>query len=837
MIILSFLLVFLSVALFLEETIRFLAVRRSRLTRRLVRVTASLILAILAIEGAFVCQNGRFAFPATLFTDIMQAFSLDADYGAIAGRTWSAFSWPWFRHFLTIYTTVLYTLAPIAGGAVIYDILAGVSPSIRLALCKHKQLYVFSSLSERSVLLAESIAAHRTDRRHFAFVFTDVYAGDGESESELLLRARSLGAVCLQDDILNISSFRASRYCHFFLMDLDGGGFDDRKNITELYQLLQVSPDKPPLWRTDCGCSIFVFSDNSETIENVQAIKKSFDGINRPGDGTRTAPPYGTVTVRAIRDHALTASLLLRDKPLFLPLGAPQPGLVRPLRVVIFGSSAFAKELFKSVYWFGQLLDIQLCITVVYAPEDPGNSGGRTEFEAYLEQLCPEILDSCAAGSDPECLRVWPHEDIFAPPYALLSFLETDVRGEALRSFLDRGGRTYLHSSEQYRLADCDYYLVAGGSDTQNIDLANDLGSALMYLHSKSGRTGRPAQIIVPLVQDDDLSRIIRERFLDSRQTQQRIYGIEPPEICPFGSLKTRYSYGAVFSSEEDLARHRTGSESRRDEHGTADISSAGDDLYSSWSGIGRIFHLPYKLYCAGCADLPEVEGALRYRKVLVSDPALFDRLTWLEHRRWNAFLRVQGFTRPLLSMDELESVFGPVMPALLRAKTNESARAVLHSVTIPPSLTREDPSGQGRVLTRLSGYKDLQSKLHPCLVESDPAVIQDPDHHDLLDLITAARLYSGLIDSYRASDWEARRDRDRSDVKSYDMPWGDRLPTLEPRSVLRWLRDTGSEDGMAGKTASTLSVKELQAAWDALLRSDSDIGRELAAYPQTWER
>ncbi len=834
MIIISLLLVILSVVLFVEETIRFFAGRRSRLTRRLVRATAALILALLAIEGAFVCQNGRFAFPATIFTDIMQAFSLDADYGAIAGRTWSAFAWPWFRRFLTIYTTLLYTLAPIAGGAVIYDILAGVSPSIKLALCKRKQLYVFSALNERSVLLAESIAAHRADRRSYALLFTDA-GGDSEDESELQLRAKSLGAVCLQDDILNIPSFRSSRYCHFFLMDLDGEGFDDQKNITELYQLLQVSPGKSPLWKPSRGCSILVFSNNSEAIENVRAIKRSFDSVNRSGDINKTAPPYGTVTVRVIRDHALTASLLLQDKPLFLPLGAPQPGRVRPLRVVIFGSNAFSRELFKSVFWFGQLLDIQLCITVVYAPERPGQHGARAEFEEYLDRLCPEILESCSAVQDPECLRIWPHEDRFAPPYALLSFLETDLRGEALRGFLDRGDRAYLRSGERYRLADCDYYFITGGSDTENIDLANDLCSALMYLSGRSGRGDRPAQIIAPMVQDDALSQIARERFLDSRKAQQNIHGVVPPDICPFGSLKTRYSYEYVFSSEEALARRSKGSERRKAEHASADISSAGDDLYSSWSGIGRIFHLPYKLYCAGCADMPEIEGALRYRKLLEADRGLFTRLTWLEHRRWNAFLRVQGFTRPSFSMDELESAFGPVMPSLLRAGTNVDARSALSSVVLPPVLAREDPSGQGRSLMRICAYKDIQSRLQPCLVESDPSVLQDPDHHDMLDLITAARLYITLADPHPSSAGEKAKDKARSDVKSYDRPWGDRLPVLEPRAVLAWLR-TGAGDETAESAVRRMSDREIQAAWDALLRGDSAIGKELVAYPKTWE-
>lgn len=836
MIILSLFLIALSISLIGWAIGRFFLSQHDKLTRRLLIITASLILSILTLEGAFVCQSGHFAFPATILTDIMQAFSLDADYEAVAYRSWNAFSWTWLETFLSYYSLFLYTLAPIVGGAVIYDVLAGVSPAIRLAFSKRKELYVFSELNERAMLLAESIAGHNKHNRGSAFVFTDAYINsENEDENELLLRAKAIGAICLQDDILNCSSFRASRKCHFFLMDFCSAkkDFDDAKNLATLHQFLNSLKLREPLWNIRKGCEVVVFSNDSETIESIRVIKKMFDnsvGVDRT-DQNRM--PCGTVTVNAIRDNALTAGILLRDKPLFQPLGVPHPGHVEPLRVVIFGNNSFSKELFKSVFWIGQLLDTQLCITVVYSPSGKDKST-HSEFEEYLNRLCPEIMESCMLNWKSECLRIWPQDERYASPYALLSFLEVDIETVDIRSFIDNESRTYLYSGDIfYRIADCDYFIVAEGDDSQNIELTNRLYNSLIYLQSRSNRTGRPKQNIATLIQNDDLSKILHTRFLDARNVQYSIHGIEPPDVYPFGSLKERYSYKQVFSPDEELARRGSGSSSRISEHGFADITTVRDDIYSSWSNVGRILHLPYKMYSAGCADNNYIENCLAFRRKLENDHTLFTRLTWLEHRRWNAFLRVQGFTKPFIPVNLLEKAFGSVMPTLLRTETNADTLEILKQLEISDSLLKANPSGHGVDMLRICGYKDVQAKLQPCLVESDPSRIQDPDHHDMLDLVTAARLYINLISSSTSSNWEKLKDKSRSDVKTYDMPWGDRLPLLDLDEVLS-LYDRNE---ILKKGVTTIAKNSAGTdTWDLLFDSGNPLGKELASYYQKWE-
>ena len=164
---------------------------------------------------------------------------------------------------------------------------------------------------------------------------------------------------------------------------------------------------------------------------------------------------------------------------------------------------------------------------------------------------------------------------------------------------------------------------------------------------------------------------------------------------------------------------------------------------YNHWSDRARASHRKYKLYSMGVyhksvfdtpgADSPEYlasvleAGAKCAQLVKRGEPKLMNRMAWLEHRRWNAFLRVYGFR---------------------------------HSDAYD---TYADPSNK-------KSYKNMELKLHPCLVECDalgmrleqkdgkfvcPAGVKA----DLLDELTCKLSQKGFIDY---------------DFKLYDYPGED---------------------------------------------------------------
>lgn len=170
-------------------------------------------------------------------SNVMQFFSLDMQYEELAKCAACVYpetvgTWA----FLSL-STILTALAPLAGACFIGELLCSFIPRWRLFISWKRTKYVFSELNERSITLAEDIARLSWERRFFhqnkydfekenidpgearqlksaCIIFTDAYSDErAETSSELLLRAKRIGAICLKDDILE----RTVYFSHFIL--------------------------------------------------------------------------------------------------------------------------------------------------------------------------------------------------------------------------------------------------------------------------------------------------------------------------------------------------------------------------------------------------------------------------------------------------------------------------------------------------------------------------------------------------------------------------------------------------------------------------------------------
>ncbi len=561
----------------------FLRKQQRPLTARLLVFTCSIIGAIFLAKCCFATAGT--ALTPSVLIDIMQAFSLDADYSAVIFGP-ALFSAPLLNTLVIVYLAVLYTSAPIAGGAIVYDVLAGFSPYIRLALSRRGVIYIFSALNEKAVLLAEDILTRKPLDGPATIVFTDAYVDDEqERESELLMRAKALGAICIRDDMLHCGHFRRFRHAFLFLLD-EGpdGDFDDAGNLAVLCGLLgspdPTAPQEPAGPILNGECDIFVFSNDSGAIESVRAVKSAYDERHNNEKNTRQ------FRVKVIRDWAQTALFLLWDMPLYIPLAGPSSDEKKPcappersLREAIFGNGPFAEELFRTVYWGGQMWNTRLYITVI----------GPGDMRRRLDRQCPELMDSCTwvtkGGGRPECLRIYPGdgEDAFADPYCTLSFLEEDIEAVSIRALLDKDGRSYERCpDETYRLADYDYFLIAGPSGQRNIRLADELLSALtcFRLTGSSERKNPGPPVIALTVEEQALFSIAKDRFSSYCYDPSSV-SPNNPVVYPFGDLKSRYTWKNISMDQAYLAQ---GGPDTSAEHGFADINVSSDSLYDDWA-------------------------------------------------------------------------------------------------------------------------------------------------------------------------------------------------------------------------------------------------------------
>ena len=166
-----------------------------------VRLAVGLYLA----DGALVKEpNGLNLFETALDSAVhsLQTFSMDEGYTdyLFAGRD----LWQWMSGSASavtlagMYISLQNLLAPIAGGAILLDLLSNLFPWLRYHLQGGRRKYVFSELNEPAVLLAEDLVRAEQGVRlvgeaaakgRMAVIFTDAYVDkENEQRAELLDR-------------------------------------------------------------------------------------------------------------------------------------------------------------------------------------------------------------------------------------------------------------------------------------------------------------------------------------------------------------------------------------------------------------------------------------------------------------------------------------------------------------------------------------------------------------------------------------------------------------------------------------------------------------------------
>ena len=751
----------LSLAVFLGGVIAVCVLRRTaRLSSRLLWATAAELFAVMLVE---IAESLSPDFPIRT----LQAFSLDATYEAMVAPV-TAFASSGLNAFFHAYRVLLYCLAPVLGGAVIYDVLAGVSPTLKLLFLRRRRLYVFSALNEKSVLLAEDL--HRAfveehTPRHPVIVFTAC----GEDDGEWKQRAEAIRAICLHEDLFHIRSLRRSRRCSFLLMDMDARGEpDDLRNVSALQRLLDSSP---AVWDEKRGCAIYVFSNNSEAAENIRSVKARYDAA--------AGEERARLSVRVVRDYAQSCCGHLHRHPLFEGLKEGEA-----LELVLLGWTPFAREMFKTLFWLGQMTEHPLRIAVVSAPGDGA--------ERALLRACPELLESCTADSP--CLRVRAGGDC-AAPYASLCFVEADLDGTPMPALLS-AERSYQYgeTGRRFRLAQARRFFVLLGGDEENIAAAGALRRALT--HAQLVGDSRADAKIDVLVENDALRKLAAHRFFPEPDGD----ALCAPEVLLFGGLARRFCRDVLALDGLRLAEGE-----RAERHALRDVAATKDDIYNDFSRLARAFHLSTKMFCLGAKGGSEYEKKLDFQRRLqpYEQPSV-ERLRWLEHRRWCAFLRAEGFSAPLGLERQLERA------AMIPEADLDALRRYISGEAVDiDALTASIEEASGLRLSdwrrlRVYSHKDVPARLHPCLVECLPCNNDPAVEKDRLDLVETLRLLvkagqrreKGAPKTEKKPPAQAQRrhreaEREPHGLKKYDAPYGEYGPSLDRAETYAYMSDT----------------------------------------------
>ena len=618
----------------------------------------------------------------------------------------------WLSGWFSAYSALMNVAAPIAGGAIIFDIIAELSPQFHFKLAKifvWRKKYYFTALNEQSLSLAKDIVTSKNYHRS-TIIFTDAYADDeNEESSERLLRAKALGAICLKDDLMHIPMPKSRRKpVRVFLSDRK-----ENDNLEILSSIL--SWKKRALFK---NLEIYVFSSdrnndnnkvsfledevtyiNNRTIAELQdrdaptieklktkyekreekKVEKKKNRMNeedfeeakknakKKADAkikkkVRKILPLPKVTpVNGVRNMAQN---LFYEVPLFEGLyGKTEEH--KTLRLTIFGSGVIGTEVFLNAYWMGQMLDVLLDITIVSQEK-------RTDFENKINYLNPEILRTIEFVPEKPGVAVPAVDPILeympgktSEPYARLTYLHENVMSSG---FMQKMGE----NPEGHSLIDSDYFVVALGSDEDNFTVADKLRQKVGYYHLNNADAKHRKAIISYVVYNSELCETLNQKsrldnvYCASDQNEFDIY------MHAFGSMDEVYSmknvmFDGVRRAAEQIGNHYR---ARGNENGYSEDSiKRWDDLstryYEYRANVARRLHLNYKVFSAGelqpslfCSESDSAyeSGLLQAQRAYKAyvdsrekngDFALLHRLSWLEHRRWNALMRICGFTCP----------------------------------------------------------------------------------------------------------------------------------------------------------------------------------------------
>lgn len=479
----------------------------------------------------------------SVYTTI-RLFLVDGEFAAVTEFTDGLSDW--IRAAYSIYAAVIFVLAPFLTFGFVLTFFKNILAYQYYLAGYFKEVYIFSELNEKSLVLSESLKRNNSSRM---IVFAN--AGAQEDVYELQERVRRLGAVCFKKDILGIHFKRHSKKkgMTFFVI-----GNSEVENIQAAIALEKKYGDreKTHLYLFAAGIvSELAMSVNTKSKMKIRRVKEEQSLINRIlYDGSHR-----------IFEHAL-------------PINENE----KQITAVIVGMGNYGMDMVKSLVWYCQMDGYKIQIEAFDQDEDA---------EQRFTALCPELMDDKYNGISEDgeaqyCVKIH-------------SGVSTDTK---------------LFADEIQKLP-ATYVFVALGSDEENIRTAVNL----RMLFERAG--------MKPVIQAVVFNSAVKNALCGGRNYRGQEY-----QIDFIGDMLSSYSEEVILDSEleaDALARHlKWGAE---------------EDFwryeYNYCSSVASAIHMKARSAC-------HIPGADKEKNKLTEKER--EIIEKLEHRRWNAYMRSQGY-------------------------------------------------------------------------------------------------------------------------------------------------------------------------------------------------
>ncbi len=599
---------------------------------------------------------------------------------------------------IDIYASIVHVIAPIVGAAMILEMLSSIFPKIRLWVARYlsfRPKYYFSKLNSTSLSLAKSI--YKSERKTPILIFTDAYVdNEREKEYELLLGAKRLGGICLKDDLAHVAKKGLGARKYFLV---------DENEFCNLQALMGVAKERNLKYIKKSQIYLLVQTDSYIQIEKQieeklekqikeklknQIEKKLENQIEKKDDEKCVSgqeeenkkEKVNNIRIIPVNAYRNLVRNLFYTVPLYEPLINKEGEDRKKLNLTIFGNGIIGTEAFLNAYWFGQMMvssgegenakmsECEMTVTVV-------SKDSEDEFWSKIDYVNPEIkrtvriLSENGCIEDKEFLRYSDTYKASNPPYCTVRYIKSDVK---------IGGFWDADFEERQHLLNSDYFIVALGSDSDNISIAEKLkryiGKGLVENNNGKKTVIAYAVFDSAIANELNSNRAYRVRNDEAcSESELKTYDIY---MYAFGSLDSMYSHDNIYMSRQKLLEEIMNSsenavEDKKHKRGRGKKTKQKNEdpsNYDYWARLARFLHIKYKVFSLGWikksifdCELSNLQKHSDYVnkkcKIYVSiacgtdlDPSNkyvkdIERkkhvLAWLEHRRWVAFTRTMG--------------------------------------------------------------------------------------------------------------------------------------------------------------------------------------------------
>ena len=354
--------------------------------------------------------GGWRAFLLSVFNS-MQVFAIGCEFNVV--KESMMFCPDWLDVIYQVWAATLFVLAPIFTFGFVMSLFKNLSAYLKYILSFFKEVYVFSELNEKSLVLANDI---KSKNQRVSIVFTDVFEENEESTYELIENAKKLGSICFKKDILviNFNNHSKKRSISFFAI-----GSNETENLNQSLKLIENYRDRE-------NTHIYIFSTKIESELLLTAIDK------------------GVVKVRRINEvQSLVNRVLYEQGCVLFDSAREVSDGNKKISAIVVGMGSHGTEMVKALTWFGQMDGYKLEINAF--DRDPLS---EEQFVAVAPELMsPDYNGVEIEGEAQYKITVHPGIDVTSIKFA----------------------------NEISKITDATYVIVALGNDDVNINTAVNL--------------------------------------------------------------------------------------------------------------------------------------------------------------------------------------------------------------------------------------------------------------------------------------------------------------------------------------------------------------------------